>query len=214
MPTQPRLLAYVAEAALGECAIWRWASYGSKRAYDEATLPCSRYKAIAIQPTSSQNAFHVRSWIATLVSLACTVPTAEPQQRHTRNCTRNNNNCPAGQTNFWSLICTTEHLGRPHLHWFTVSAQLQFTLTTCLPMSCPSFRGVPSCDHSQTNQDVQKETLSGEVIKLSAIMDDVSITTLTPDHSTTRRQLLTLWTIRPPTIDILDHSSTTDTLDH
>ena len=101
MPTQPRLLAYVAEAALGECAIWRWASYGSKRAYDEATLHCSRYKAIAIQPTSSQNAFHVRSWIATLVSLACTVPTAEPQQRHTRSFKRAavDNNCPAGQTN-------------------------------------------------------------------------------------------------------------------
>ena len=73
---------------------------------------------------------------------------------------------------------------------------------------------MPSCEQSQTNQDVQIETLSGEVIKLSDIMDDVSTTIDIPDHSITRRQLLTLWTIRPPTIDTLDHSSITDTLDH
>ena len=73
---------------------------------------------------------------------------------------------------------------------------------------------MPSCEQSQTNQDVQIETLSGEVIKLSDIMDDVSTTIDIPDHSITRRQLLTFWTIRPPTIDTLDHSSTTDILDH
>ena len=121
---------------------------------------------------------------------------------------------PLVKRTFWSLICTTEHLGRPHLNWFTVSAKLQFTLTTCLPKSCPSFRGVQSCEQSQTNQDVQIKILSGEVIKLSDIMDDVSTTIDIPDHSTTRHQLLTFWTIRPPTIDTLDHSSITDTPDH
>ena len=58
--------------------------------------------------------------------------------------------------------------------------------------------------------DVQIETLSGEVIKLSDIMDEVSQPCTWDSnywHSgQLSHQLLTLRTSRPPTIDTLDHS--------
>ena len=65
VPTRPRQLASAEEAALDVFDIWLSASYGSKKDYDAAISPFSRYRVTKIQPTYSPNVSAVSSWIAT-----------------------------------------------------------------------------------------------------------------------------------------------------